>query len=212
MAEYSSWGQIAAYFDGDGSVDFDPGAFVLKFRLAFVDNWKPQLEGIKCFLRARGIRTGKVGWRKASQAQLREGARGVYALRISNMKGILRAAREMLPYSQKKDEELRVIIDYYGERITGNEAVERMNKEVEIGKRTGKIKHVNLPQLYSEGRRLRDILASRRARESLTVHVPDRVVGRMKKDYYGAGLSLRNISNLYGYGLTTVRRVLGRPH
>lgn len=44
---YRSWSTLAGYFDGDGTVEFAIHPFTLQVRLAFDENWKPQLEGVR---------------------------------------------------------------------------------------------------------------------------------------------------------------------
>ena len=58
---YSSWRQVAGYFDGDGNVGLEIVKRVLHFRLRFVDTARPQVDSIKSFLDRNGIVTGQVG-------------------------------------------------------------------------------------------------------------------------------------------------------
>ena len=58
---YKSWSALAGYFDGDGTVEFSIHAFTIKMRLAFDENWKPHLEGLKQFLELRGISAELLG-------------------------------------------------------------------------------------------------------------------------------------------------------
>lgn len=181
-------------------------------QMCFVDNWRPQLEAVKKFLESNGVRTGRVRWRKASAKQIKKGARGVYVLGVSNVEGMLIAARKMLPYTLKKNVELRVVIDYYEDRITGDEAIESINEDVISGKRTGKVKHARLPFTHSDGKRLKDALLISRLRMRNTIHVPRKILAQMKRDYHEDHASLRDISATYGYSVTVVRRILGSPH
>ena len=47
-------------------------------------------------------------------------------------------AKRMLPYAAKKRIELKAMLDYYYDRITGDEFVDTMNRLVLAGERTGK--------------------------------------------------------------------------
>jgi len=57
---YRGWSSLAGYFDGDGTVEFSINPLTLKVRLAFDENRKPQLEGLREFLGLRGITCGVV--------------------------------------------------------------------------------------------------------------------------------------------------------
>lgn len=205
------WAQIAAYFDGDGSIDFDPRTYVVKINIRFVDNWKPQLESVRQFILRQGIIIGKVRWRKASRNQTANGARGVYVLTLSNRLGVVMVSSRMLPFSVKKRDELKIVIDYYGDKITGDEAIRRVNREVEIGQRSGKMKSSNIPYRHSEGVHMKDAVATARAREELIIHISAEKMREIRRDYYEIGVSLKKLSRQYGYGIQTLRRVLDRP-
>ena len=66
-------------------------------------------------------------------------------------------AKKMLPYTAKKKIELKAVLDYYGDRITGDQFVEIMNRLVLAGERTGKDRGRGPDFTYSQG-----VLESRR--------------------------------------------------
>lgn len=80
----------------------------------------------------------------------------MYVLRVSENQSVLRAARNMLPYSSKKAGELEALVKYKENTIDGNQAIGVFNRMVTEGERIGKIRVVDLPYTYDEG-----ILAAR---------------------------------------------------
>jgi hypothetical protein len=76
-------------------------------------------------------------------------------------------ARKLTRYCTKKRPELEAVIDYYSNRITGDEFVGIMNSFVASGERTGKIREGGPPFTLLEGRELALIAAGfRRVAES----------------------------------------------
>ncbi|HXY56704.1 MAG TPA: LAGLIDADG family homing endonuclease, partial [Nitrososphaerales archaeon] len=88
---YSSWKQVSGYFEGDGNVGLEVSKRTLRFKIRFVDTWKPQIESIAAFLSRRGIKCGAVGnstspgpWQTA------------YRLDIVGVESVARAAKAMM--------------------------------------------------------------------------------------------------------------------
>jgi len=73
-------------------------------------------------------------------------------------------AKKMLPYTAKKKIELKAVLDYYGDRITGDQFVEIMNRLVLAGERTGKDRGRGPYFAYTQG-----VLESRRRGEEKRV-------------------------------------------
>ena len=170
---YRSWSTLTGYFDGDGTVEFSIHTFILKIRLAFDENWKPHLEGLKLFLEERGIRCGAVR---------RKDGYNTWHVVISNIEGVMLMAKRMLPYSAKKRVELKAVLDYYEDKITGDQFVALMNRMVLIGERTGKDRGRGPVFPYSYG-----VLESRRLGEERrvakrTLQVPVEVAERIRFD------------------------------
>ena len=197
---YRSWEQLAGYFDGDESVGFTAVAHIIRFELRMTDNWLPFLRRISCFLRSFGIRT----WYSKRN--------GAWTLHISGKGDVAMTARRMYPFADKKKQELKVILDYYQDRITGNQAFARMNRFVRIGERTGKIRKATLPSRLSVGlaeaseataESLREVAISRK------LNVPLGLQRKIKKDYFTGKESQERIGKKYGYTRMVIRRVLG---
>ncbi|MCS4540106.1 MAG: hypothetical protein HYU03_05395 [Thaumarchaeota archaeon] len=141
---YKNWSVLAGYLDGDGNLDELVRQFVVTITLGFTDNWDKQLLAVKDFLESHGVRAGYLTARKSK--------RGISAwqLRVCNVQGVLKASREMLPHAFKKKAELKGVVEYLENRITGDELIARVNHEVEIGNKMGKLKTSSLP--YTLGR------------------------------------------------------------
>jgi hypothetical protein len=184
---------------------------VVKICIRFVDDWRPQLESVRQFLLGRGIAAGKVKWRKASGNQVANGARGVYVLSLSNREGVVMASKMMAPYCVKKREELKTVLDYFDDVITGDEVINRINHEVRIGQRSGKIKKSNIPWTHSFGVHLKNVRSTRRAREGLMIPISAMKTAAIWHDYYQDGISLTELSKKHNLGIKALRRVLNRP-
>jgi len=200
---YSSWKQVAGYFDGDGNVGIEVVKRILRIRLRFVDTWKPQVVSIWEFLRRCHVNTGRVGrddkgaWQPA------------YRLDVTEVKSVLRAAKAMLPFVVKKREDLRIAIDYLEGRIKGNEAIIKFNNEIRAGRRRGKFRHANLPFTRQEGLGLSQLENARKARAAYAVDVSPGVQDQIKKDHAEEKLGQIRLSRKYGYTVSVIRRILG---
>jgi len=203
---YHSWRQVAGYFDGDGNVGLEVVKRALRFKLRYVDTWKPQIVSIAIFLERHDLRFSKIGrdektgnWQPA------------YRLDITEVKSVLTAARAMLRYTVKKRAELQIVIDYLEGRITGNTAIASFNAEVRSGRRRGKIRAEAVPYTRQDGLRLSKLENARKARATYAVHVSPEVQESIRKDHQVLKLGQMRLSKKYGYSLHVIRRVLGAP-
>jgi len=201
---YSSWKQVAGYFDGDGNVGLDVVRIILRIKLRFVDTWKPQVDSIWEFLWRCRVHTGRVG------RDTKEPWQPAYRLDITEVKSVLRAARAMLPNVVKKKEDLRIAITYLDGRITGNEAIAMFNHEARVGRRRGKIRNVNLPFTRQEGLRLSQLENARKGRAAYAVNVSPSVQRQIRADHREGRLGHIKLSRKYGYSLSVIRRALGK--
>jgi len=126
-------------------VEFAVRVFTLHIRLAFDENWKPHLEGVKRFLEARSIRVGLVRKKESFNT---------WHVVVSNTTGVVEMARELVGHCTKKREELQAVIDYYSNEITGDDFVSVMNASVSRRERTGKLREGGPPFTHDEGREL----------------------------------------------------------
>lgn len=128
---YRGWAALAGYFDGDGTVEFNIHTFTVEIRLAFDENWKPHLEGIRRFLEGKSIICGKVRKKESFNT---------WHLVISRISSVRRMARELVKHTVKKRAELIAVLRYLDDEITAEAFVNEMNGFVRKGERTGKIK------------------------------------------------------------------------
>lgn len=139
---YKNWGELAGYFDGDGTVEIGVKLFTVEIRLAFDENWKPHLEGIRNFLEARGINCGNV--------RKKDGFNTWHVV-IAGRPGVRIMARELAIHCVKKRAELLLVLDYLNDRITAQRFIRGINRFVRIGERTGKIRKEAPPYTLSVG-------------------------------------------------------------
>jgi hypothetical protein len=126
-----AWSTLAGYFEGDGTVEFSVLDPQIHIRLAFDDNWKPFLEGIRLFLLSNGVYPGTVRRKEQSKT---------YHVVVARIDSVILMAKRMLPYSVKKKQELEIVIEYLEGRLSGRDFVDVMNEEVRRGQRTGKLR------------------------------------------------------------------------
>jgi hypothetical protein len=140
---YTLWAQAGGYFDGDGSVRLTVDSpEVLRFALVWVENSFDQLRQLRAFLQSEGIAVGRV---------LNHSA-GAFRLQIGSPKSVLAAAKLMEKFCFKKRKELRILIDYYEDRITGTAALLGLNQLVVQRVRLGRIRPLKSLPRYSEGK------------------------------------------------------------
>ena len=199
-AGYSTWLQVGAYFDGDGTVGLDVQLFTLGLYLEFTDNWLPQLEMVNRFLTQSAVNT----YSPAAQPK-----NGAFTLKVLRVPDVVEVTKRILPYIWKKESELRTVVDYYGGRLTGDQAVEVFNQEVRVRKRTGRERLVSVPYTYEEGRRLALELSTRRAAEINIVQVPKQIRQAIIRNYLFPGISQEKLALKYGFSRTVIRRILG---
>jgi hypothetical protein len=203
--QYQSWQQIGGYFDGDGNVGVEVVKFILRFKLRFSDTWRPQIKTIKDFLNERGLSTSNL-WCESSEGHL-----DAYRIEVVEIRSVLAAGIAMLQYCAKKAEDLRIMIDYLQDKITGNQAIERLNEEVRNGRRSGFIRELTLPYTRSEGLRIKEAENARKARAAYHVHVSDDIQKAIRRDHATQRLGHVKLSKKYGYSVSVIRRILGAP-
>jgi hypothetical protein len=201
--EYTTWERVGGYFDGDGNVGIEVVKYVLRFKLRFSDTWRPQIGTIRNFLCLRGINTTNI------QHQVSEGRLDAFRIDVNALDGVLKAAKAMLPFCVKKAEDLRITIDYLEGKITGNQAIERFNEEVRIGRRSGFIREPRLPLTRKEGLRQAGLENARNAREAYAVNVSAEIQSSIRKDHGELGPGHIRLSRKYGYSVSVIRRILG---
>jgi hypothetical protein len=99
------------------------------------------------------------------------GDRIAYRLAVVEVTSVFRLVKAILPLCSKKKEDLRIAIDYFGNRITGTRALERLGGQVKIGRRRGRVRRASIPWTRSAGLRFCELNNARKAREAHTVKV-----------------------------------------
>jgi len=178
--------------------------YVIRFRIRFSDTWEPQTRSVKKFMPRNGIVSTQVGREKARKGQL-----DPFRIDIGAISSVLKAGKAMLPFCVKKAEDLSIVIDYLEGRITGNEAITRLNAEVRLGRRSGFERALTLPYTRSEGLRKAQIENARNARAAYAVRVPAETERRIRQDHAERKLGHILLSRKYGYSVSVIRRILG---
>lgn len=199
--QYTSWSQVAGYFDGDGSVSIFIWKFVVAFYLDFADQYEEQLGQIVAFLRSKGIRTGIV--RKMSNA-------AAYALRIGDQKSVVRIAEKIAPFCVKKRAELETLLEYRKlDLITGSEVQSRFRHFVEIGMRERHGKRIFKPMAWSFS------VGYRRSRMGRRTHprkrwpvLSEAQMKQAREKHNVLGESITMLSSFYGVSRSAIWRIL----
>jgi hypothetical protein len=207
---YSSWKQVAGYFDGDGTVYFSDTSnrpYKLSLSLVFVDQSIDQIKGVKEFLNKKGVRTSNILKRSDTET---------YQLAISDFKSVKKAMRRMVPYLCKKEIEVRAAIDYYDGKTTGNQLVAVFDAEVEAGRRERHPRTVELDVPYTRpggdrimsklrGKMFRDVFGRYRAKLSPEVFTTIRC------EHFDLGKRICDLVRDHPrLSRETIRRVIGR--
>jgi hypothetical protein len=206
---YSSWRQIAGYFDGDGTIatsDISNQPYKLGLSLVFVDQSIDQIATLRNFLQRHGVRTSNI---------LKRSKGLVHTLAISEFKSVKRTLRKMIPFLCKKEIEARAALDYYEGRITGNALLIVFQNEVEAGRRERHVRRVKIDvpftrpmghKVMQERRKdkLRDAFGRFRAK------ITPEDYKRIRYEHFDQGKRLCDLAREYPqYARETIRRVLG---
>ena len=122
---------------------------------------------------------------------------GAYLLMVTKQDSVVAMSKRMLRYSFKKRKELQAVIDYYTNRITGDEAIRVFNGEVQEGVRVGHLWRATLPLNHSAG-------VTRGRRRSKLTDAEIKVIRRK----HAEGVSTTELSLAYRKAMSTIRKVL----
>ena len=205
---YTSWKQVAGYFDGDGTIGFSDLSnvpFKLGLSLIFTDQSVEQIANIRTFLKKRGIKTSHV----------LKTTTNAFIVAVSQYLSVKKTLRSMLPFLSKKRNEAKAALDYYASRISGNELIAIFQKEVEAGRRERRPhRQLDVPFLHRDGAflmrevrrsRLRDALGRFRAK------VTPEDFARIRERHFDHNTRIKDLMTKYPqYSKETIRRILGR--
>lgn len=210
MQDYSSWRQVAGYFDGDGTIAFSDTSnqpYKLSFGLVFVDQSEDQIRMLKRFFEKHGVVTGNVLKTSMGTASM---------LAVSRFDDVLFSLKAMRPHLFKKAIEAQAVIDCYEGRLRGDNVFKIFQEEVEAGRRERRERKVviKVPYTYPDGHAL--MKARRRERIKAAIDKSRAKVSRkdydeIRRAYFESGRTLSELRALYPkYAKETIRRILGK--
>lgn len=140
-----NWKSFTEFFEGEGSISARvrhrrTRTYVVSFTIVIGQKWKPKLEQLETFLLSQQIEGAKIF-----------NERFGYSLRIFNIHSISKMLKHMLPYAFMKKVQISTTLDYFDDKITGDELLRLFEKEYELGKRRTKPRHVILPYKRTDG-------------------------------------------------------------
>lgn len=192
---YSTWEQVAGYFDGDGSPKVHVGVYAITLTITWSDEYREMLEHINQFLSQEGI-VGKIG-------QFRRGQSVYYELHVSEGRNALLVLKKMLPHLDKKWSQVKAAIDYLENRITGNQFVEALNEAIRAKKRSSSLRVARLPYTKLQGKHL----AKSIGRPGGRIMTKDQLMDA-RRNRELRGLTFRELAEIYNVAASTVYRSL----
>ena len=142
------WKSFTEFFEGDGAVSVRlgraSGSRVLQICIVIGQKWKPKLEQLNGFLKARGIDAGRIYPQKYG-----------HTLRIFRISAVKQILAGMLPYSFLKREQIHAALGYLNGELTGDQLIAAFNREFELGKRRGRPPDVSVPLAKSRSSKFR---------------------------------------------------------
>lgn len=130
----------------------------------------------------------------------------MYFLPLNRQSDVLAVARKMIPLVYKKRYDLETAVDYLENRITGSEAIERLNESVKAGRRSARIRYVHMPFFRKEGANTGRVLGARRAAKT-RIKLSDEEKKEVIKQRE-IGIPVSELSSSYGVSKDTIYQVL----
>jgi hypothetical protein len=176
---YTTWEQVAGYFDGDGSPKIHVGEFTLHVTVSWSDQDRELLEHIKRYLSRRGAncRTG----------EFHRGLGTYYELTVTEGGNALLVLKAMLPFLDKKWSQVNAAVSYLEDRITGDDFIKVLNEAVLAKRRSSSVIVAQMPYRKLQGRVMRkprpgcrilrreEVMEAKQLRESLGLTFRDLV-------------------------------------
>ena len=134
----------------------------------------------------------------------------MYRLDVGEVESVMKVMRALLPLCVKKHKDLQIAIDYFEDKISGDEAILLLEQQRLIGRRRGVEHKVVMPYSRSQGLRLYQLVNAARARDAHRVKVAPDVKRSIKVDRK-RGFSIRNLQEKYGYTHGVLERVIREP-
>ncbi|MDA4125756.1 MAG: hypothetical protein OK452_00925 [Thaumarchaeota archaeon] len=209
MNQYTSWRQVAGYFDGDGTIatsDISNQPYKLSLSLIFTDQSLDQISNIRDFLYKNGIRTSNI-------LKTSKGTANIVV--VSEFHSVKKALGRMLPFPCKKANEARSALAYYDGKITGNRLIAIFQEEVEAERRERRPRKVPINVSYTriEGDRIMKQARKDKLRDAFgrfRAKVTPEDYENIRRKHFDQGKRLRDLVKEYPqYARETIRRVLG---
>jgi len=186
---YSTWEQVAGYFDGDGSPKAHVNVYTITMGVSWADKDIEIIQHVAQFLHHRGV-FGNIG-------KFRTGDRTYYELEVSEGNNALIALKGMLPHLDKKWSQVNGAVDYLENRITGDEFIAVLNEAVRTKKRSSALITRSMPYKKCEGRILRG------GRPHMRALTRDQVE-TIKHDKEALGLPYTELAKIYNVHPSTI--------
>jgi hypothetical protein len=192
---YSTWEQVAGYFDGDGSPKVHVNVYTISLSVSWADQDIEIIQHIAQFLRNRGIFGNLIKFSRGDSVY--------YELDVSEGHNALAALKEMLPHLDKKRSQVKGAIDYLENRITGDEFITVLNEAVRTKKRSSWLITRPMPYTKHQGKRL----GRSKRRHGCRVLTTDQLLdAKLKRDL--RGLTFRELAKIYNVAPSTIHRSL----
>ncbi len=189
---YTSWRQVAGYFDGDGCPKVHVGDFTIHVTVCWSDQDKELLQHIGLFLAKRGIvwRIGEFHRGTSVYCELSVTEGGGHGLRV---------LKSMLPFLDKKWSQVDAAVSYLENRSTGDSFIRALNDAVLAKRRSSSLIDVKMPQTKKQGIQLARTREKPNARKLTTEQLFE--IKRLRDTL---GLSYRKLSEMYGVAESTM--------
>jgi hypothetical protein len=119
-------------------------------------------------------------------------------------------ASMMWPYCSKKREEVKAVLDYLDNKITGSQLIEVFNQSVRIGNRTGIIRVADMPYTREQGQALRKEKRTEHALRMITVNtiLNTDLIDRIRESLLSGEATNAELSRRYGVSPATISRAM----
>jgi hypothetical protein len=190
---YTTWEQVAGYFDGDGSPKIHVGVFTLHVTVSWSDQDRELLEHIERFL-SRGGASCRMG-------EFHRGSSTYYELSVTEGGNALLVLKAMLPFLDKKWSQVNAAVSYLEDRITGDAFIEVLNEAVLTKRRSSSLIVAKIPYRKLQGRLMR------KPRPECRVLKREEVI-EAKQQRETLGLTFRELAKIYNVSDSTILRAL----
>jgi hypothetical protein len=176
----------------------------LTFSLEFSESYLPQLVQIRDFLTTEGIPT-----RRIKTQRRMSGTATNYVLTVNTKREVLLVCKRMLPFAFKKEWDLHTAMEYLENRITGDEAIRRLNASIASGRREGLVRTVAMPFTKSEGIRISALIGGRRS-SAKRAKLSQEQVESLRILRNESGETYAQLARLFRVSSDVVRTALGK--